>query len=782
MVIMEGVCAVRKKMVRYVPVDFVLPEGKSSGHDQATKLHQVLRGLNLERKARLPLGHAVVLSHSPERCITSPESADGRSADTLECVVDKTENGLDALLEVGEEVAAGVGEDITNNLDSDLLLHGNSGDGTEVIPVVLVFIIDINDVVLVVVISAHVCDLDLLASDGDLLAKKLSGLLTKSDTILALVLLETLDQTLDDTSEVRGELVVVNLGHGAPENVAGLAESRVVEVESLLRSLHERSNVRLEGIGANSGGNLAERVADNTTELELVFGVLDGNELAESLHGTLEVRHESGIAGRSDGTSGTDGRDLDLDIGVLEERAKSGDQLTNVLGSVLLVETLNHRVDGHTTLLDNGQVLVTSGSVKLLHSQIEVLDESGDQTSVLLAHLLGKIISKSGNTVQSSRTDADLGILEQVENHGENLRELGADEVGGALNAHTQSEDTSTAVVGVGVLDKGTNSAEKRNGDLAGREVLGKNVEQTKSGAGRGDVLVLGGKLTELGDNLEGSGCELLTNAQTLDLELAVSDSLHKERESLRTRIVVNIGVGRELHHELHEVAEVGVQESRLVTEKLVEDLEGLHGAVLLAVVNSLLQNADHVGDGVLEGLERLGILLGVENHADLGKSKHCVDSDLGVLGILDGLCEELEHGAHVLLEHIGHGLEQSVDYVDTNLTVAGGLAGRGILEEVGKVGPLAISEIDLGDRGNDAGLGVTGKRLLLAEGGLEELLADLGLLVVGEVEPVLLDELAGLDSGELAEVGALVRDQDVEQGCERGRVAVVCLVEGGSC
>ena len=45
----------------------------------------------------------------------------------------------------------------------------------------------------------------------------------------------------------------------------------------------------------------------------------------------------------------------------------------------------------------------------------------------------------------------------------------------------------------------------------------------------------------------------------------------------------------------------------------------------------------------------------------------------------------------------------------------------------------------------------------------------------------MLLDELAGLDSGELAKVGALVRNQDVEQGCERGRVAVVCLVEGGS-
>jgi hypothetical protein len=170
-----------------------------------------------------------------------------------------------------------------------------------------------------------------------------------------------------------------------------------------------------------------------------------------------------------------------------------------------------------------------------------------------------------------------------------------------------------------------------------------------------------------------------------------------------------------------------------------------------------------NVGDGVLESLERLRILLGVENHADLGESKHCVDPDLGVLGVLDGLCEELEHGAHVLLEHVGHGLEKSVDDVDTNLTVAGGLAGGGILEEVGEVGPLTIGEVDLGDRGDDTGLGVTGKRLVLAEGGLQELLADLGLLVVGEVEPVLLDELAGLDSSELAEVGALVRDQDVE-------------------
>lgn len=769
-------------MVRNVPVNFVLPKSKSGSHDQAAELHQIVSGLDLEGKARLPLGHAVVLGHGPERGVTSPKSANGRSANTLEVVVDKGKNGLNALLEVGEEVAASVGEDITNNLNGDLLLHGDSSDGTKVVPVILIIIVVNIDGGVIISTSANISNLDLLASNGDLLAKKLSSLLTKGNTIFALVLLKTLDQALDNTSKVRSELVVVNLGHGAPKDVAGLAESGMVEVESLLRGLHKRGDVRLESLSADGRGNLAERVADNTTELELIVRVLDRDELAEGLHSALEEGHESLLAGRSNGTSGTDGRDLDLDFGVLEQRAKSGNELTNVLGGVFLVETLDHRVDSHAALLDDGEVLITGRAVQLLHSQVEVLDKSGDQAGVLLAHLLGEIVGESGDTIESGRTDTDLGVLEQVEHHGENLSELSADEVGGTLNTHAESENTSTTVVGVGVLDEGTNGAEKWNGDLAGRKVLGEDVEQAQGGAGRGDVLVLGRQLTKLGDDLKRGGGELLTDAETLNLELAVSDSLHEERQSLGTRVVVDFGVGRKLHHELHEVAEVGVEESRLVAEQLVEDLESLHGAVLLTVVNSLLQNADHVRDGVLEGLERLRVLVGVQNHTDLRKSEHCVDSDLSVLGVLDGLCEELEHSAHVLLEHVGHGLEECVDDVDTDFAVAGGLGGRGSLEEVGEVLPLAVCKVDLGDRGNNAGLGVAGKRLLLTESGLQELFADLGLLVVGKVEPMSLDELAGLDSGQLAEVGALVRDQDVKQRGERSGRRVVVLVQGGSC
>ena len=47
----------------YIPVHLVLPAGHGCGHDKIAKLLQLLRGLDLERQARSPLGHAIALGY-----------------------------------------------------------------------------------------------------------------------------------------------------------------------------------------------------------------------------------------------------------------------------------------------------------------------------------------------------------------------------------------------------------------------------------------------------------------------------------------------------------------------------------------------------------------------------------------------------------------------------------------------------------------------------------------------------------------------------------------------
>ena len=199
---------------------------------------------------------------------------------------------------------------------------------------------------------------------------------------------------------------------------------------------------------------------------------------------------------------------------------------------------------------------------------------------------------------------------------------------------------------------------------------------------------------------------------------------------------------------------------------------------LLVVLLDGLLEDLDHARNGVLEALQVLDVLVGVEDHDELGESKHGVGADLNGLGVLDGLVEQLEHLGHVLLEGVRGSLEECVDDVDANLTVPGDVAGGSLLEHAGQLTPLSILEIELGNSRDNASLAVSGELLLLVGGALDERLPQLGLLGLGDGSPVLGDELAGLDGSQVAEGVVLVRCEDVDESREGLRRGVVGLVE----
>ena len=227
----------------------------------------------------------------------------------------------------------------------------------------------------------------------------------------------------------------------------------------------------------------------------------------------------------------------------------------------------------------------------------------------------------------------------------------------------------------------------------------------------------------------------------------------------------------------------MGGKEGRLVREETVEDVKGLHGVLLVVVLDGLLEDLDHAGDGVLEALQGLDVLIGVEDHDELGEGQHGVGADLDGLGVLDGLVEQLKHLRHVLLEGVGRGLEQGVDDVDTDLTVPRNVAGGSLLEHARQLTPLSILKVELGNSRNDASLAVSCELLLLVGGALEKRVTKSGLLVLGDGGPVLSDQLAGLDGSQLAQDGVLVGCEDVDEGSQGLRGGVVGLVKlaGGS-
>lgn len=722
----------------------------------------MLNRLNLQGKAGNPLGHAIALSQAPDASVCAPQGANSRLAQTLVLVVNELKKLGDRRLEVGEVLAAGVCDNVAVHLGGDLLLHGNGGNAN-VIPVILVHgrLIQVAASIVVLVAGSN--------KVGSVDASEL----------ISLLLVQALLEALDGARKILGEALLVDAGHGAPQDVAGLAEARMVKVKRFFGSLHQGQNVRLEGLAANRRGELAHGVADDTAQVEVILAVLDADILGEGVHGLLKVGDESLLGGGSNGANGTNGSTLALEVLVLEELAEAGHELADILGSLLGLKTLDQGVNGVAGAADNLEsALVIRVRLQVLDGEIEVLQHGGNQAGVLTTNVLGKIIGQASDTIQRGAADLQLGILQKVQDQGHDLMQLGSDEIGGALDAHAQSKDTGLAVIGVLGVEVLAESLHQRNNDLAGRQAGGQNIEQAKGRASGRHILVVAGKVAQLSDNLEGLEGHLFANAQTLDLELAVADALHQVGESLGAVVVVDGGGARQLKHELDQVTEVLLQQSRLAAQERLEDLEGLQSMVLVAVVDKLLQDIDHGGNRVLELGEGLRVLLGVQKHGEAAQTKHRVDADLGTLGVLDGVIEQLVQLSDLAGVGIADGLERGPHDEGADLAVADVGRGACLLEEAGQVSPLAVFEVDGGNGRDNTGGGVAGEGGIVVKRRLEELIAQRNLLVLGETGPVPANELAGLDGGELTQLRLRVAAYDLEQRIERRGRGIVLLVE----
>lgn len=277
---------------------------------------------------------------------------------------------------------------------------------------------------------------------------------------------------------------------------------------------------------------------------------------------------------------------------------------------------------------------------------------------------------------------------------------------------------------------------------------------------------------------MQSSASKLLTNAETLDLDLAVLDALHQEADSLGANILVGLSVGRQFVHEHDKVLEVDVQQGGVTAKKGLEDLEGLHDLVILTLVNGVLEHSNHRGNHVLECLDGAGVKLRLNVHGKLAQSEQGVDPNLGALGIADGLAKQSEKILELLLEGLAQSLEDGEEDVDGNSTLILVTAVGSPEEDVGEIAPLTIVQINLSDSGDDASNGVTDKRGALTHGRAEQLLADLGFLLIAHLQPVFRNEGSGLDSGELTKVGVIVSGGDLNEEDKRLRLAVEFLLQ----
>jgi hypothetical protein len=278
---------------------------------------------------------------------------------------------------------------------------------------------------------------------------------------------------------------------------------------------------------------------------------------------------------------------------------------------------------------------------------------------------------------------------------------------------------------------------------------------------------------------VQGLQCELLADPESLDLELPVADALHEEGQRLGTIVLLDVSGSGELKHEPDEVTEVLLEESGLAAKESLEDLEGLHGVLLVTLIDGLLQDGNHLGDSLLESSQGLGVLLRLEKHGHAAETNEGVDPDIGALRVLNGLAEEAVQVGGLSGERVASLLECCPDDERSNFPVLCGAAGGGLVQVAGQVSPLSILEVLRGDRSNDAGSRVPCELLLLVQCELQQLVAEGGLLVFGQRDPVLDNKLAGLDSGELLQTLVGVPAENLEKSIEGGGRVVVVLVQG---
>jgi hypothetical protein len=199
---------------------------------------------------------------------------------------------------------------------------------------------------------------------------------------------------------------------------------------------------------------------------------------------------------------------------------------------------------------------------------------------------------------------------------------------------------------------------------------------------------------------------------------------------------------------------------------------------LLVALVNGLLQDSDHGGDGLLEGSEGLGILLRLEEHSHAAQTNEGVNPDIGALRVLNGLAEQAVEVGWLAREGIASLLKRGPDDECSNLPVLCGAAGGGLVQVARQISPLAIFEVLSGDGSDDTGSGVPCQLLVLIQCELQQLVAERGLLVLGQRSPVLDDKLPSLDGSELLQALVRVPAKNLKQGIQGSRRVVVALVQ----
>lgn len=156
------------------------------------------------------------------------------------------------------------------------------------------------------------------------------------------------------------------------------------------------------------------------------------------------------------------------------------------------------------------------------------------------------------------------------------------------------------------------------------------------------------------------------------------------------------------------------LEQGRFAAEQSLEDLERLHGVLLIALIDGLLENSNHGRDRLLEGIEGLGILLGLEEHGHTAQTDQGIDPDIGALWVLDGLAEEAVEVGLLAGERVASLLKCGPDDECSHLPVSCSGAGRSLVQVTRQISPLSVFEVLSSDRRNNTGSRVPGQLGLL--------------------------------------------------------------------
>ncbi len=110
------------------------------------------------------------------------------------------------------------------------------------------------------------------------------------------------------------------------------------------------------------------------------------------------------------------------------------------------------------------------------------------------------------------------------------------------------------------------------------------------------------------------------------------------------------LGVGAVGEEKVDELCDVVGDDGHLEHADLLEHVEDLADAVLVALLETLVEHADHLGHGGLHGGE-VGRGVALEVLGDLAEGTDGGDAHLDALGVLEALGEELHDLGQVLVE-----------------------------------------------------------------------------------------------------------------------------------